>query len=106
VAALADILPYQRADFEGLLRAMEGLPVTIRLLDPPLHEFLPDGDMGEVGPRVRAGHAMYVCVQVCMCLLPKGDMGEVSHICVRTHVFPRESQPSHKCAPSWLRPLE
>jgi pyruvate,orthophosphate dikinase len=40
-AALAKLLPMQRADFEGLFRAMDGLPVTIRLLDPPLHEFLP-----------------------------------------------------------------
>jgi len=40
-AALAKLLPFQRADFEGLLTAMDGLPVTIRLLDPPLHEFLP-----------------------------------------------------------------
>jgi pyruvate,orthophosphate dikinase len=40
-AALADLLPHQRADFEGILEAMDGLPVTIRLLDPPLHEFLP-----------------------------------------------------------------
>ena len=39
--ALAKILPTQRADFEGIFKAMEGLPVTIRLLDPPLHEFLP-----------------------------------------------------------------
>jgi pyruvate,orthophosphate dikinase len=39
--ALAKILPIQRADFEGIFRAMDGLPVTIRLLDPPLHEFLP-----------------------------------------------------------------
>jgi pyruvate,orthophosphate dikinase len=39
--ALAEILPYQRDDFRGILAAMEGLPVTIRLLDPPLHEFLP-----------------------------------------------------------------
>ncbi|GFR52346.1 hypothetical protein Agub_g14892 [Astrephomene gubernaculifera] len=46
--ALADLLPFQRADFEGILRAMDGLPVTIRLLDPPLHEFLPDGEMTEV----------------------------------------------------------
>ena len=38
---LAKLLPFQRADFEGLFRAMNGLPVTIRLLDPPLHEFLP-----------------------------------------------------------------
>ncbi|HEY6270923.1 MAG TPA: pyruvate, phosphate dikinase [Terriglobales bacterium] len=40
-AALAKLLPMQRSDFEGLFRAMDGLPVTIRLLDPPLHEFLP-----------------------------------------------------------------
>ncbi len=39
--ALGKLLPMQRADFEGIFRAMEGYPVTIRLLDPPLHEFLP-----------------------------------------------------------------
>lgn len=42
--ALAELLPLQRGDFEDLLRAMEGLPVIIRLIDPPLHEFLPDHD--------------------------------------------------------------
>src|SRR5262249_40382974 len=42
--ALAKILPMQRQDFVGILREMRGLPVTIRLLDPPLHEFLPHGD--------------------------------------------------------------
>ncbi len=41
-AALRALLPFQRADFDGLFRAMDGLPVTVRLLDPPLHEFLPD----------------------------------------------------------------
>jgi pyruvate,orthophosphate dikinase len=41
-AALAELLPLQQRDFEGLFREMAGLPVTIRLLDPPLHEFLPD----------------------------------------------------------------
>jgi len=41
--ALAKLLPIQRADFEGIFEAMNGLPVTIRLLDPPLHEFLPHG---------------------------------------------------------------
>jgi pyruvate,orthophosphate dikinase len=41
-AALAELLPMQRADFVALLTAMDGLPATIRLLDPPLHEFLPD----------------------------------------------------------------
>ena len=40
--ALAELLPLQQADFEGLFEAMAGLPVTIRLLDPPLHEFLPN----------------------------------------------------------------
>ncbi len=39
--ALAELAPMQQGDFEGMLRAMDGLPVTIRLLDPPLHEFLP-----------------------------------------------------------------
>ena len=40
-AALEKILPYQQGDFEGLFEALEGYPVTIRFLDPPLHEFLP-----------------------------------------------------------------
>jgi pyruvate,orthophosphate dikinase len=40
--ALAELLPHQREDFVGIFEAMDGLPVTIRLLDPPLHEFLPD----------------------------------------------------------------
>ena len=43
-AALDKLLPMQRSDFEGIFKAMDGLPVTIRLLDPPLHEFLPQGD--------------------------------------------------------------
>ena len=42
--AIADLLPLQRADFLGLFRVMDGLPVIIRLLDPPLHEFLPSFD--------------------------------------------------------------
>ena len=41
-AALDGSLPMQQSDFEGIFEAMAGLPVTIRLLDPPLHEFLPD----------------------------------------------------------------
>ena len=41
-AALADLLPLQQEDFEGIFQAMAGLPVTVRLLDPPLHEFLPN----------------------------------------------------------------
>ena len=45
--ALAKLLPMQRGDFEGLFLAMDGLPVTIRLLDPPLHEFLPHDEAGQ-----------------------------------------------------------
>jgi len=45
--ALAKLLPIQRADFAGLFREMSGLPVTIRLLDPPLHEFLPQDEAGQ-----------------------------------------------------------
>ena len=45
--ALAKILPYQEADFEGIFEAMEGCPVTVRLLDPPLHEFVPHDEKGQ-----------------------------------------------------------
>ncbi len=45
--ALAKLLPIQRGDFEGLFREMNGLPVTIRLLDPPLHEFVPHDEAGQ-----------------------------------------------------------
>jgi len=51
--ALAELLPYQQKDFEGIFEAMKGLPVTIRLLDPPLHEFLPDEQDAD-GDRMRA----------------------------------------------------
>ena len=44
--ALAKLLPFQRADFEGIFEAMNGKPVTIRLIDPPLHEFTPKDDAG------------------------------------------------------------
>jgi pyruvate,orthophosphate dikinase len=43
-ACLDELLPLQQADFEGLFKEMEGLPVTIRLLDPPLHEFMPQAE--------------------------------------------------------------
>ncbi len=43
-AALEHLRPVQQADFEGIFEAMDGLPVTVRLLDPPLHEFLPHGE--------------------------------------------------------------
>ena len=45
--ALAKLLPYQKADFKGILEAMDGLPVNIRLLDPPLHEFVPHDIEGQ-----------------------------------------------------------
>jgi pyruvate,orthophosphate dikinase len=58
-AALDELLPLQQADFEGIFEAMEGLPITIRLLDPPLHEFLPDVNELPEGPerdRARSLH--------------------------------------------------
>ena len=57
--ALAKLLPLQQEDFEGIFEAMAGLPVTIRLLDPPLHEFLPS--LEEAGrPRWRGASALSV----------------------------------------------
>jgi pyruvate,orthophosphate dikinase len=53
--ALEALLPFQRKDFERILEAMDGLPVTIRLLDPPLHEFLPD--LTELSVRVAVAEA-------------------------------------------------
>jgi pyruvate,orthophosphate dikinase len=56
-AALDRLLPFQQADFEGIFEAMAGLPVTIRLLDPPLHEFLPAEDQAtdeRMRQRIRA----------------------------------------------------
>ncbi|HVD65497.1 MAG TPA: pyruvate, phosphate dikinase [Gaiellaceae bacterium] len=55
--ALAKLLPHQQEDFEGIFEAMAGLPVTIRLLDPPLHEFLPpleEAESPEMARRIRA----------------------------------------------------
>ena len=48
-ALLKKLLPFQRKDFEGIFKAMNGLPVTVRLLDPPLHEFLPHDAAGQSG---------------------------------------------------------
>ncbi len=55
-AALAELLPLQRADFEDLFAAMDGLPVTVRLIDPPLHEFLPP--LEELTARVARAEAL------------------------------------------------
>ena len=58
--ALKKLLPYQRKDFEGIFKAMDGLPVTVRLLDPPLHEFLPH----ESAARVALAEKMNVTPEV------------------------------------------
>ncbi|HXK14957.1 MAG TPA: pyruvate, phosphate dikinase [Gaiellaceae bacterium] len=58
-AALDKLLPFQQSDFEGIFEAMAGLPVTIRLLDPPLHEFLPEeqeATSDKLRARIRALH--------------------------------------------------
>ena len=59
LAALERLLPFQQSDFEGIFEAMAGLPVTIRLLDPPLHEFLPAEEQAadeRMRERIRALH--------------------------------------------------
>jgi len=72
--ALAALLPLQRSDFIEMLDTMDGLPVTIRLLDPPLHEFLPnltelsvkvalENDHGDVGPGVDIDHRLLIAVE-------------------------------------------
>jgi pyruvate,orthophosphate dikinase len=72
--ALAALLPLQRNDFIEMLDTMDGLPVTIRLLDPPLHEFLPnltelsvkvalENDHGDVGPDVDVDHRLLIAVE-------------------------------------------
>ncbi|MBL0922481.1 MAG: pyruvate, phosphate dikinase [Phycisphaerales bacterium] len=64
-AALARLLPHQRADFIGIFEAMDGLPVTIRLLDPPLHEFLPHDDDNQAALAAAMGvHAHEVRARV------------------------------------------
>ena len=55
-AALAALEPFQRDDFVGIFEAMAGLPVTIRLLDPPLHEFLPHDEAGQAEVAKPARH--------------------------------------------------
>ncbi|MFA6255972.1 MAG: pyruvate, phosphate dikinase [Candidatus Absconditabacterales bacterium] len=58
--ALAKLLPYQKEDFIGILKAMAGLPVTIRFLDPPLHEFLPQEEKDIVGLSQEMGVSLEV----------------------------------------------
>ncbi len=57
-AALAKLLPFQRADFAGLFRAMGSRPVTVRTIDPPLHEFLPQNEAGVVDLARAAGKSV------------------------------------------------
>jgi pyruvate,orthophosphate dikinase len=64
---LGKLLPLQRADFVGILEAMDGLPVTIRLLDPPLHEFLPD--ITDLSVRVAVASALREPVEADVLLL-------------------------------------
>jgi pyruvate,orthophosphate dikinase len=58
--ALAKLLPLQRTDFEGIFEAMQGLPVTIRLLDPPLHEFVPHDDANQEEMAKEMGISIHV----------------------------------------------
>ena len=55
VKALKKLLPFQRKDFEGIFKVMDGRPVTIRLIDPPLHEFVPHDDSGQRNLAKKAG---------------------------------------------------
>jgi len=61
--ALAKILPYQREDFEGIFEAMDGLPVTIRLLDPPLHEFVPQEEKNQIEMAKEMGVPVEVVIE-------------------------------------------
>ncbi|GAP14208.1 pyruvate phosphate dikinase [Longilinea arvoryzae] len=70
-AALNELLPTQRSDFDGLFEAMDGLPVIIRLIDPPLHEFLPSAD--ELKEKIITTRVQNTAAY----LLGKGDSKEV-----------------------------
>lgn len=56
--ALAKLLPLQRSDFEGIFKAMDGFGVTIRLIDPPLHEFVPQDEAGQIEMAKRMGTSL------------------------------------------------
>jgi len=76
--ALADLLPLQQQDFEGLFEAMAGLPVTVRLLDPPLHEFLPNlPDLAAQVERARIEEAK--------------DLSELERLLERVHEISEEN---------------
>jgi pyruvate,orthophosphate dikinase len=62
-AALAKLLPYQREDFTGIFKTLKGLPATIRLLDPPLHEFLPHTKEQQLDLSKKIGVSVEVIIQ-------------------------------------------
>ncbi len=74
VEALDELLPFQRKDFEGLFEAMTGLPVIIRLIDPPLHEFLPSAE--ELRDQIVQKRIEWFPQYV----LGKGESSEVTHL--------------------------
>ena len=74
--ALAKILPYQQADFKGIFKAMAGCPVTVRLLDPPLHEFVPHDLKGQQEMADTMGVSLqYIQQRVEIALRTQPDVG-------------------------------
>jgi pyruvate, orthophosphate dikinase len=87
-AALAELLPLQQHDFEGLFEAMAGLPVTIRLLDPPLHEFLPN--LADLSAQVE--HARVAAkVEEALDQAPNGDLEELELLLKRVEEIHEEN---------------
>jgi pyruvate, orthophosphate dikinase len=76
--ALGDLLPLQQADFEGIFKAMAGLPITVRLLDPPLHEFLPNAE--ELAAQVERAR-----------IEQNDDLGELERMLDRVHEISEEN---------------
>ncbi len=73
-AALAKLLPMQRGDFEGLFKVMRGLPVTVRLLDPPLHEFLPHNESEMIEVATQANISLDLVKERCHALEESNPM--------------------------------
>jgi pyruvate,orthophosphate dikinase len=87
-AALSQLLPLQQQDFEGLLAAMAGLPVTIRLLDPPLHEFLPN--LADLSAQVE--HARLAArVEQALDQEPDGTLAELERLLKRVEEIHEEN---------------
>ena len=83
-----ELLPMQQGDFDGILEAMAGLPVTIRLLDPPLHEFLPDRDELAAIDAARAEPA-------------GGEVARLERIAARSRSWPSRTRCSAPAAAGW-----